>query len=139
MSSRSSDMKSRVVACACAVLLIAATPAPSPSPSAAPITAPSVPPGAVNSVINTIIQKVTGDVVAPLGVDPNHVRGQVTYFRRFDMQIAMPLQTYKQIHLHQGTVINPRGATIEDGQTVDVQGTVNSDGSINANEITIIH
>ncbi|HET9028908.1 MAG TPA: hypothetical protein VFN49_01915, partial [Candidatus Aquilonibacter sp.] len=77
MSSRSSDMKSRVVACACAVLLIAATPAPSPSPSAAPITAPSVPPGAVNSVINTIIQKVTGDVVAPLGVDPNHVRGQV--------------------------------------------------------------
>ncbi|HET9030706.1 MAG TPA: hypothetical protein VFN49_11065, partial [Candidatus Aquilonibacter sp.] len=109
------------------------------SPSAAPITAPSVPPGAVNSVINTIIQKVTGDVVAPLGVDPNHVRGQVTYFRRFDMQIAMPLQTYKQIHLHQGTVINPRGATIEDGQTVDVQGTVNSDGSINANEITIIH
>lgn len=86
-----------------------------------------------------IINKVTGDMVAPLGADPNHVRGQVTYFRRYDLQIAMPLQTYKQIHLHQGTIINPRGESISSGQTVDVVGTVNSDGSINANEITIVH
>lgn len=130
-------MKSRVVALAVAVLLLGATPSPSPSP--APIAAPSIPAGAVNGIVNTIIQKVTGDIISPLGVDPNHIRGQVTYFRRFDMQIAMPMQTYKQIHLHQGTVINPRGATIQNGETVDVQGTANSDGSVNANEITIIH
>ena len=132
-------MKSRVVAVGAAVLLLGATPSPSPSPTVAPITAPSIPAGAVNGIVNTIIRKVTGDIIAPLGADPNHVRGEVTYFRRFDLQVAMPLQTYKQVHLHQGTIINPRGATIADGQTVDVQGTVNSDGSINANEITIIH
>jgi hypothetical protein len=139
MKSRSSDMNTRVVAVAAAVLLLGATPTPSPAPTVAPIAAPSIPPGAVNGIVNTIIRKVTGDIIAPLGADPNHVRGQVTYFHRFDMQLAMPLQTYKQIHLHQGTVINPRGASIQDGENVDVQGTVNGDGSINANEITILH
>ena len=132
-------MKTRVVATIAAVLLLGASPSPSPSPTVAPIAAPSIPAGAVNGVVNAVIKAVTGAVIAPLGVDPNHVRGQVTYFRRFDMQVAMPLQTYKQIHLHQGTIINPRGATIETGETVDVQGTVNSDGSVNANEITILH
>ena len=130
-------METRVVAVITAVLLLAATPAPSPAPSAAPIVAPSIPPG-LGNVVQSIINKITGDTVAPLGVDPNHVRGQVTYFRRFDLQVAMPLQTYKQIHLHQGTIINPRGATIANGQTVDVQGSANADGSIEANEITII-
>ena len=139
MLSRSWDMKSRVVAVIAAVLLLGATPSPTPSATPAPITAPSIPAGAVNGVVNQIIQKVTGDIISPLGVDPNHVRGQVTFFRRYDLQIAMPLQTYKQIHLHQGTVINPRGASLENGETVDVQGTVNSDGSMNANEITILH
>ena len=129
-------MKNRVVAVIATVLLLGAT--PSPAPTSAPIVAPTIPPG-VGGVVQTIIQKITGDAVAPLGVDPNHVRGQVTYFRRFDLQIAMPLQTYKQIHLHQGTIINPRGAALQSGQTVDVQGTPNSDGSLNANEITILH
>lgn len=136
--SRSSNMKTRVVAVIAAVLLLGATPSPSPAPPSQPIVAPSVPPG-VGNVVQGIINKVTGDMVAPLGVDPNHVRGQVTYFRRYDLQVAMPLQTYKQIHLHQGTIINPRGESLNSGQTVDVVGTANSDGSINANEITIIH
>jgi len=130
-------MRTRVVAVITAVLLLGATPTPSPAP-AQPIAAPSIPPG-LGGVVQGIINKITGDTVAPLGVDPNHVRGQVTFFKRFDLQIAMPLQTYKQVHLHQGTIINPRGASLGDGQTVDVVGTANSDGSINANEITIIH
>jgi len=40
--------------------------------------------------------------------------------------------------LHQGTVINPRGATIANGQRVNVRGLAQSDGSLNADEITIV-
>ena len=132
-------MNARFTALAAAVLLLAADPAPSPTPSptAAPLALPSVPPG-IGGALESLIQKVTGDVVAPFGVDPNHVRGTVTYFRRFDLQIEMPLQTYKQIHLHQGTIINPRGATLAPGQQVDVRGRVQPDGSIEADEITIL-
>jgi hypothetical protein len=130
-------MRTRVVAVIAAVLLLGATPTPSPAPSQ-PIVAPSIPPG-IGNVVQGIINTITGNTIAPLNVDPNHVRGQVTYFRHFDLQIAMPLQTYKQIHLHQGTIINPRGASINDGQTVDVVGKPNADGSMEANEITIIH
>lgn len=131
-------MNTRVAAILAAVLLLGATPTPSPSPSSAPIALPSIPPG-IGNVVQGILQKLAGDAVAPYAVDPNHVRGNVTFFRRFDLQVQMPLNSYKQIHLHQGTIINPRGASIENGQTVDVRGTANADGSLNADEITIIH
>ena len=127
-------MNTRVAAFLAAVLLLGATPSPAPSPAALP----SIPPG-IGNVVQGILQKLAGDAVAPYALDPNHVRGSVTYFRRFDLQVQMPLNTYKQVHLHQGTIINPRGASIEDGQVVDVRGTANSDGSLNADEITILH
>lgn len=111
---------------------------PSPAPTAAPIVAPTVPPN-IGNVLNTIIQKLGGDVTAPYGVDPNHVRGTVTFFRRFDLQVQMPLNSYKQIHLHQGTIINPRGTSLAPGQVVDVRGRANADGSLEADEITLIH
>ncbi|MDP9110958.1 MAG: hypothetical protein M3M96_04945, partial [Candidatus Eremiobacteraeota bacterium] len=81
--------------------------------------------------------RLAGDATAGFGVDPNHVKGTVTYFRRFDVQIRMPLNQYKAVHLHQGTIINPRGATISEGSTIDVVGRANSDGSIDADAITI--
>ena len=127
-------MNTRVAAFLAAVLLLGATPSPAPSP----VALPSIPPG-IGNVVEGILQKLAGDAVAPYAVDPNHVRGSVTYFRRFDMQVQMPLNSYKQVHLHQGTIINPRGASIENGETVDVRGTANSDGSLNADEITILH
>jgi hypothetical protein len=127
-------MNTRVAAFLAAVLLLGATPTPAPSPAALP----SIPPG-IGNVVQGILQKLAGDAVAPYALDPNHVRGSVTYFRRFDLQVQMPLNTYKQVHLHQGTIINPRGASLEDGQTVDVRGSANSDGSLNADEITILH
>jgi hypothetical protein len=86
-----------------------------------------------------MLQKLAGDFVAPLALDPNHVRGVVTYFRRFDLQIRMPLNNYRDIHLHQGTIINPRGATLQPGQLVDVHGAAQSDGTLNADQITILH
>ncbi len=125
---RFTSMHSRVVALIAAVLLLDASPAP----------LPTVPPG-IGGALQSIIQKIAGDAVAPYGVDPNHARGTVTFFRRFDLQVRMPLDTYKQIHLHQGTIINPRGATLTPGQSVDVRGSQNSDGSMNADEITIVH
>jgi hypothetical protein len=47
------------------------------------------------------------------------------------------LNRYREIHLHKGTVINPRGWTIQPGQTVDVRGRANSDGSLNADMIVV--
>jgi hypothetical protein len=136
-------MKSRVVALALAVLFTAGAPAlaqtatPSPTASPMPNALPTIPPNA-GSVIEGIVQRLAGDATAGLGVDPNHVKGTVTYFRRFDLQLRMPLNVYKVVHLHQGTIINPRGATIESGQTLDVVGHANSDGSVNADAITIV-
>ena len=104
-----------------------------PVPAFAQQVPPQVPPAVAN-----IITKLAGDAVAPYGIDPNHVRGRVTYFRRFDLQIRMPLNAYRDIHLHQGTVIDPRGATIEPGQLLDVVGHAQSDGSLDADTITIL-
>lgn len=134
-------MKSRVVVSILAVLFAVAAPAfaqtpPSPSPTSAPIALPTIPPNA-GSVVEGIIQHLAGDASAGLGVDPNHIKGVVTYFRRFDLQIRMPLNQYKNVHLHQGTIINPRGATIVAGSTIEVQGHPNSDGSIDADAITV--
>lgn len=138
-------MKSRVVAVTAAVLFAVAgpapaqtTPTPSPSPAKAPIAAPTIPPG-LGGVVQTILQKVTNDITSPYALDPGHVRGTVTFYRRFDMQVRLPLDTYKQIHLHQGTIINPRGESIGNGQSVDVRGRANADGTIEADEITILH
>jgi hypothetical protein len=131
-------MKARVVALVASVLF-AALPAgaqTTPSPTSSPAGFPTIPPG-VSNAIESILQKLAGDVTAPYGVDPNHVRGVVTYFRRYDLQVRMPLNRYRDIHLHQGTIINPRGATIAQGQVVDVQGRAQGDGTLDADAITI--
>ena len=135
-------MNSRLVVTVASVLFLAAAPAyaqtaPTPSPSVSPSTLPSLPD--VDRVVEGIVQKIAGDAAAGFGVDPNHVRGTVTFFKQFNLQIHMPLGEYRDIHLHQGTIINPRGATIAPGQSVDVQGHANADGSIDANAITIVH
>lgn len=117
-------------------VLLAVLSTPTPAPSPAPKI--SIPPAAINAVTN-IITRLAGEAAAPYDVDPNHNRGTVTYFRRFDMQIRMPLDAYRDVHLHQGTVINPRGATIQPGQVVDVIGHSESDGTLDADTITIVH
>jgi hypothetical protein len=128
-------MKSRVVAAAAAVLFSIAAPA---AAQQTPAPKPSIPP-AVTNTVTTILTRLAGNAAAPYGVDPNHSRGTVTYFRRFDLQIRMPLNAYRDVHLHQGTVINPRGATIQPGQVLDIVGQAQSDGSLDAQTITIIH
>jgi len=134
-------MKSRVVAALAAVLsLVASFAAPALAQTAPPSPPPklSVPPAVINAV-TTVVTRLAGEAVAPYNVDPNHNRGSVTYFRRFDLQIRMPLNTYRTIRLHQGTVINPRGASLAPGQVVDVIGHSESDGTLDADTITILH
>jgi hypothetical protein len=137
-------MNSRLVVLVASVLFLAGAPAlaqtpPTPTPTASPTpTALPTLPAGVDTVVEGIVQKIAGDATAGFGIDPNHVRGTVTFFKRFDLQIHMPLDRYRDIHLHQGTIINPRGATLTTGQVVDVQGHANADGSIDANAITIV-
>ncbi|MGZ6184173.1 MAG: hypothetical protein ACXWNV_19395, partial [Vulcanimicrobiaceae bacterium] len=66
------------------------------------------------------------------------IQGRVTYFNHFDMQVDTQNGRSLPIHLHQGTVINPTGTTLQNGMNVAISGTRNSDGSFNANEIDVM-
>jgi hypothetical protein len=113
-----------------AALLIAGT----GTALADPVALPSVPPAVQN---NPIVQSVLNALGGLLqSTNGNSAHGKVTYFRRFDMQVETAPKVYRDVHLHQGTVINPRGATIAPGMTVDVSGSVQSDHSLNADSIT---
>ena len=119
---------------------------PSPSPAPAPSPNSSVPGNIVNGetvqqVINAVNSIVKGQLDQGLGQltrRANETRGEVSYFRRFEMQVKLGRDSFREIHLHQGTIINPRGATIQTGDTVTVSGDPQNDGSLNANSITII-
>jgi hypothetical protein len=63
--------------------------------------------------------------------------GEVTYFRRFDLQVRTGSNAYRNVRLHQGTVIDPRGTSLAAGQTVTVTGVPQSDGTLDANQITV--
>jgi len=43
-----------------------------------------------------------------------------------------------RIHLHQGTVINPRGTTLQNGMQLRIQGHANSDGTFEADRIDVV-
>jgi lipoprotein-anchoring transpeptidase ErfK/SrfK len=137
-------MKSRVVALAVAVLFALgvgtshaqSTPVPTPTPTPAPsVTIPNLP--STTQIINDVLQTIAGQATGAFGYNANEVHGTVTYFKRFDMQVALQLNKYRQVKLHQGTVINPRGATLAQGQNVDVWGHSDQDGTLEADTITI--
>lgn len=136
-----------VAACALALSLAGGTfafaqTAPSPTPSPSPAAPGSIVNGAtVQQVLDAVGSIVKGELNQGLGElsrRANETRGEVSYFRRFEMQVKTGRNTFRDIHLHQGTIINPRGATIRQGDTVSVSGDPQSDGSLNANAITII-
>jgi len=100
-----------------------------------PVAIPSIPPEIQN---NPLVQSVLNAVGSLLlqTTNGNTAHGKVTYFRRFDMQVETAPNVYRDVHLHQGTVINPRGASLTPGMTVDVSGSALSDHSLNADTIT---
>jgi hypothetical protein len=108
--------------------------APTPVPTApAPNPLPTLP----GSIVNDAINALGGIVKAAYGWNDTESFGTVTYYRGYDMQLKMQLNRYRAIHLHRGTVINPRGYSIHDGDTVDVRGRPQSDGSLDADMIVV--
>jgi hypothetical protein len=135
-------MKTRFVAAAAGVLFALAsgtcafaqpTPPPAPTATPAPNPVPSLPSGLEQDAINAL-----GNAVKSVfGWSDTESLGTVTYYRGYDMQVRLQLDRYREIHLHKGTVINPRGYTIKSGDTVDVRGRPNQDGSLNADMIVV--
>lgn len=135
-------MKTRFVAVFAAVLFACASgaaafaqsaPTAPPAKTPAPNPVPSVPSGLEQDAINAL-----GNVVkSAFGWSDTESYGTVTFYRGYDMQLRMQLDRYREIRLHRGTVINPRGYTIKSGDTVDVRGTPNQDGSLTANMIVV--
>jgi hypothetical protein len=111
----------------------AATPAPAPTP----IPVPTLPPEAsplVQRAIDLGVQILQRNAMNAR----NNARGEVTYFKRFDMQVRCGPNCYRNVRLHQGTIINPRGATPAAGTRVDVNGRTDPDGTLEADSITIV-
>ncbi len=143
---RLASMNTRFVALGAAVLCIAvgigadgsASAGAQPAPTPTPVNLPSLPPAkAVDPYTRAALDILTGVVRQQITNYQNSASGQVSYFKRFEMQINNGRDQYRSIHLHQGTEIDPIGQSIQVGQRVDVSGVTNSDGSINANKIVI--
>jgi hypothetical protein len=102
---------------------------------------PSAPAQSITTEIsNAILQAVgsAGDLVnRELLRVQNSAHGEVTYFKRFDLQVRTASNAYRNVRLHQGTIIDPRGTTLVPGQSVTIYGVPQNDGTLNANQITV--
>jgi len=137
-------MRSILLAASALVLALGATTfagaQSTPAPAApTPIPAPTLPPNATNDpVLNTILNVGQQILQRQIINARNNTRGQVSYFKRFDMQVNCGTNCYRNVKLHQGTVIYPRGATPGAGTWVDVNGHTDPDGTLEADTITIL-
>jgi hypothetical protein len=112
--------------------------AQTPPPTPAPIVVPTLPPNTPGAdLIRTAIGVAQQLIEQQRIRNANNAFGTVTYFRRYDMQVKTGANAYRSIHLHPGTVINPRGATPGVGAAVSVNGAGQPDGSLEANTITV--
>lgn len=138
-------MHSRFVAFAALALslgALAAGPAAAqtPVPTSTPVNLPTLPPQTqINPYAKAAIDILSGVVNHQIQRNANNSTGEVSYFKRFDMQIQTGNNSYRTIHLHQGTVINPTGESLHPGQRVEISGAAQSDGSLDADTITIDH
>lgn len=138
-------MKTRFVAAFAAVLFACAggaaayaagaTASPSPVPSAAPNPVPSLPPQ--GTIVNDAINALGNLVKSAYGWNDNEALGTVTYFHRYNMEVKLQLDRYREVRLHPGTVIFPRGWSIAPGQTVQVRGHSEANGTLDADVITV--
>jgi hypothetical protein len=109
-----------------------------PAPAPTPVDLPTVPPDRpLDPLTKAAIDLGIGIIRAQQHRLANQAIGEVTYFKHFEMQVRTGRNVYRDIHLHQGTIINPRGDSIQLGQHVEIGGEAQPDGSLNANVITI--
>jgi hypothetical protein len=110
-----------------------------PAPAPTPVNLPTLPPDVrVDPITRAAIDLGIQIIRYQQWKMSNQAVGDVTYFKRFEMQVKTGRDSYRNVHLHQGTVINPRGVSIELGQRVEVGGDAQPDGSLSANVITIV-
>ncbi|MBV9440796.1 MAG: hypothetical protein JOZ24_12470 [Candidatus Eremiobacteraeota bacterium] len=136
-------MRSSLIAVTAVLLCLggvagASAQAAAPAQTPPPIVLPTLPPNTPNSqVIKTAVG--IGKVLLQRQriFDANHASGRVTYFKHYDLQVQTGANQYRNVRLHHGTVINPRGGTPSIGQVVDVYGAGQPDGSLSADTITI--
>ncbi len=101
----------------------------------APRAIPSIPTDVLNNPFVQSILDALGGVLQT--TNGNTAAGRVTYFNRFELQLQTAANVYRNVHLHQGTVINPRGTSLAKGMVVIVNGQAQHDGSLNADTITV--
>lgn len=116
-----------------------ADPTPQPTAPPAPASAPALPLPIPSALLNS--PYVQGILNALGGVtqttNGSTAIGKVTYFKQFELQLETAPSVYRHVRLHQGTVINPRGTTIQPGMSLLVNGSPQNDGSLNADTITL--
>ncbi|MGH7729270.1 MAG: hypothetical protein ACREM2_10860 [Vulcanimicrobiaceae bacterium] len=103
--------------------------------SAAPALADPTPAATTllnNPYVQSAIQALGGIFQSTNG---NTAHGSVTYFRRFELQVETAPHVYREVHLHQGTIIDPRGTTLRPGMIVEISGRAQPDGSLDADSI----
>jgi hypothetical protein len=113
------------------------TPVPLPVPT--PIPVATLPPAGPNDALIRAAVGIGAQILQQqIRNARNNAHGTVSYFRRYDMQVRCGTNCYRNVRLHPGTVINPRGATPAAGTTVDVNGHADFDGTIEADTITVL-
>lgn len=141
VAGRSGALQSLGLAAAFLALPVAASADPPPQPAATAAPAPALPPGLPipSGVLNSpyvqgLLNALGGVTQTTTG--PSAV-GKVTYFKQFELELETAPTVYRKVHLHQGTIINPRGTTLTPGMGVTVNGSPQGDGSLNADSITL--
>jgi len=64
-------------------------------------------------------------------------QGVVTSYNWYDLHVQAPNGRDQFIRLHQGTIINPRGTTLQNGMPVHVIGYIDRNGQFQANEVDV--
>jgi hypothetical protein len=137
-------MRLPLIATSGLVLALAATTfagaqsSPPAPPVPTPIPVATLPPAGPNDQIIRDVIGIGAQILQRNAINArNNARGTVSYFRRFDMQVQCGPNCYRNVRLHPGTIINPRGATPGVGTSVDVNGRTDPDGTLEADNITV--